>query len=204
MLTDSEIEEKARQRIAEMPVSERMQMEADIRTGVRYSYQSYRDCYKSLTKADRKKLYKFKSRELLSGGGGDYAMREIESEMMSRLNASREEIAAMKKNPFMSKVIKLLIITAVVSIGGVLLTALIGKLSGADMGIAYIGVGSTVSLLSLRWGDQLVKSFRFRKLQKAYEKPDFQEQEIDAAVFRIMKKTVMEKMEIEQNSSLWY
>ena len=199
MLTDNEIEEKARQRIAEMPISERMEMEAKIRTSVRYSHQSSKEGYRSLPKADRRAYYEFQSKELLSSGGGDYAMHEIECEMKERLNASREEIAAMKKNPFVSKVIKLLIITAVVSIGGVLLTALIGKLSGVDMGVAYIGVGSTASLLSLRWGDQLVKSFRFRKLQKAYENPEFQEQEIDAAVFRIMKENVMEKMKREEH-----
>ncbi len=31
---------------------------------------------------------------------------------------------------------------------------------------------------------------RFRKLQKAYEKPDFQESEIQAAVWRILRDKV--------------
>ena len=79
---------------------------------------------------------------------------------------------------------------AIVVIGGTLLTALIGKLSGMDMGGVYVGISAASGAFALRCGDLLIKAGRFRKLQKAYEKPDFQESEIQSAVWRILRDKV--------------
>ena len=59
---------------------------------------------------------------------------------------------------------------AIVVIGGTLLTALIGKLSGMDMGGVYVGISAASGAFALRCGDLLIKAGRFRKLQKSLRK----------------------------------
>ena len=197
MLTDAFIKEEAKRRLAAMPTSERMAKEARIRSGVRVSYQVSKEGYKSLTKPERAVYHSYNHDLVCSSGGGDFNMQAIEFQMKKKLNASRKDIASMKKNPFMFKALRALLIMVIVCIGGVLLTALIGKFSGWDMGYVYIGFSTLSGSFAMVVADYLLNAFRFRKLQKAYENPAFQESEINAAVFRLLNHSVKEKMKEE-------
>ena len=190
MLSDEQIQEEALKRIEAMNPVERGNIEAEIRNGFLLVDEVVAHGEKSLSKEERRLYYLFERKNLLNQSGGGFEYAEIEATIKASLKCSREDIAAMKKNPYMTSFFRTLIIMAIVVIGGTLLTALIGKLSGMDMGGVYVGISAASGAFALRCGDLLIKAGRFRKLQKAYEKPDFQESEIQAVVWRILRDKV--------------
>lgn len=189
MLTDEQIREEAERRIRAMPPEEKTAIEDEIREGINLSHKAARLGYKYLTKEERRKFHMYNARVLSNQSGGGFEYAEIELEAKERLHCTREQIAGMP-NPFWADVKRGLLITAIVGIGGVLLTAMIEKLSGLDMKLSYIGFSSASGYFALRCADRIVRAVRFKKLQKTYEKPTFQENEIQAAVFRILREGV--------------
>ncbi len=198
MLTDSFIQEEAKRRLEAMPKDERKAKEAEIRKGLQVSAKVSREGYKSLTKEEVGIYHRYNSQVINSSGGGDINMKAIEFDIQKRLNASREDIASMKKNPYLSKALRAFLIMAVICIGGVLLTALIEKASGWNMGYVYVGFSTLSGILAMGVAGQLITAYRFRKLRKAYEDPKFQESEIKAAVFRLLHQSVKDQFEKEQ------
>lgn len=189
MLTDEQIREEAERRVRAMSPEEKKTIEDEIKEGINLSHKAARLGYKYLTKEERLKFHKYNDRVLKSQSGGGFEYAEIELAVKERLHCTREQIAGMP-NPFWADVKRSLLIAALVGIGGVLLTALVEKLSGLDLKFVYIGFSGASGYFALSCATWIVRALRFNKLQKAYEKPDFQESEIRAAVFRILRDKV--------------
>ena len=69
-------------------------------------------------------------------------------------------------------------------------TAIAEKATGADLGFAYLAFSAFAGSLALSCGEALVNVLRFRKLQKAYRDPRYQQKLLDAAVYQELKAQV--------------
>ena len=190
ILTDEQILEEAQKRIDQMTVQEKYSFKNKIRQGYQLCDTVASMGYKHLSKEERKLYHEYNSDVLNAQSGGGFEYASIEVAVKNSLGVTREEIASMKKNPFAKGMWITLILDVVIGIGGVVGTAAIEKATGWELGFIYVAVSAATGGLSLRFASQLMQVIRFRKLQKAYQKPDFQESEIKAAVFRILKREV--------------
>lgn len=197
MLTDKQIQEEAEKRIAAMSHRERRALEVEIRDGIYLSENVSKFGYKVLSKEERRRYHMFNQKMMLNGVPTELAELEAVIKGMAgdrEAPVTQEEIAAMKKNPFFSDIKRALLIAALLVIGGNLLAALIEKLSGLDMTLAYIGFSSVSGYLALKCSKGILYALRFRRLQKAYADPDFQEKQIQRAIYRSLHETVRDQV----------
>ncbi|MCR4875872.1 MAG: hypothetical protein K5922_01720 [Clostridiales bacterium] len=170
-------------------------MEEKIRNGFDLVYRVVQNGLESLSKEEYTQFMQFEIKNMsTTGGGGTFEYAELEAELKGQLNVSRDQIATMK-NPYAPKLRRALLVTAIIGIGGNLGTALLAKVTGWDLGAAYLGFCSVTGGFALRVGDLAVRKHRFKKLQRAYNDPNFQEGEINAAVYRIIHDRVKEELE---------
>ena len=114
----------------------------------------------------------------------------IELALTEKLGVTRREILGMKRNPFVPTLRRRLILAAAVGLIGNLGTAIAEKATGADLGFAYLAFSAFAGSLALSCGEALVNVLRFRKLQKAYRDPRYQQKLLDAAVYQELKAQV--------------
>jgi hypothetical protein len=86
-----------------------------------------------------------------------------------------------------------------VGIGGIVGTALIEKYTGAELGFLYIIFGIVTSSLALAFGNRLINMLRFRKLQRAYRNPDYQENLIQSEVYKKIYEQVQSEYDRSHN-----
>ncbi len=191
MLTDKQIRKAAEDRIAAMSAEELGALENEIEDGLRLTETVSQHGYKTLSKEERRRYHLF-TRKMLdsSGGGGNLELAATETAVQRSLGVSREQIGAMERNPFTRSLWKTLLAAVLIGAGGNLLTALLVKHTGADLWYLYTIFSALAAGLLLRCAGIAVYAVRFRKLQKAYEQPEFQKGEIGAAVFRILQERV--------------
>jgi hypothetical protein len=190
ILTDEQILEEAKERISKMTDEEKSAIKDNIRQGYQMTDKVVSTGYKSLTQEERKIYMQFNTDSLKAQSGGGFEYASIEAAVKEQEGVSREEIASMKKNPFAKSMWITLILVVVIGIGGIVGTAAVAKTTGWDLKYVYMAISAATGLLSLRFASQLLQVIRFRKLQKAYQKTDFQESEIEAAKYRLLKREV--------------
>lgn len=185
-LTDEQIRQAAEKRLAAMDPAQREKEENEFRRYLELSHRAYRKGLDAETKAERQErdLIGYGQRQKLKAM--EYDIQGIESEVMERLHASREEIYHMKKNPYVKGMLVTLAIGVAVGIVGNLLTALIEKLTGADLRYLYVILSSLSGLIALAAAGRLMNIFRFRKLQRTYQQPAFWDRLIDAEMYRLL------------------
>ena len=120
-------------------------------------------------------------------------------DVWSDIGAIKDCISRMKKNPYAKSTFLTLIIVAAVGIGGIVGTALIEKYTGAELGFLYIIFGIVTSSLSLAFGNRLINMLRFRKLQRAYRNPDYQENLIQSEVYKKIYEQVKSEYDRSHN-----
>ena len=196
-LTDEQIRQAAEKRLAAMDPAQREKEENEFRRYLELSHRAYGKGLDTETKAERQE------RDLIGYGqwqklkAMEYDIQGIESEVMERLHASREEIYHMKKNPYVKGMLVTLAIGVAVGIVGNLLTALIEKLTGADLRYLYVILSSLSGLIALAAAGRLMNIFRFRKLQRTYQQPAFWDRLIDAEMYRLLYDQVRQEQKPE-------
>ena len=196
-LTDEQIRQAAEKRLAAMDPAQREKEENEFRRYLELSHRAYGKGLDTETKAERQE------RDLIGYGqwqklkAMEYDIQGIESEVMERLHASREEIYHMKKNPYVKGMLVTLAIGVAVGIVGNLLTALIEKLTGADLRYLYVILSSLSGLIALAAAGRLMNIFRFRKLQRTYQQPAFWDRLIDAEMYRLLYDQVRQEQKHE-------
>lgn len=125
----------------------------------------------------------------------DIILSATESAVMTRLRVSRQQIAQMKRNPFVAPMAAKLVIAAAVVLLGILITGAIERATGASLGFVYLVISAVSGSLALSCADQIVNAVRFRKLQKAYRDPEYRRKVLDAAVYRELREQVKSRRE---------
>ena len=196
-LTDEQIRQAAEKRLAAMDPAQREKEENEFRRYLELSHRAYGKGLDTETKAERQErdLIGYGQRQKLKAM--EYDIQGIESDVMERLHASREEIYHMKKNPFVKGMLVTLAIGVAVGIVGNLLTALIEKLTGADLRYLYVILSSLSGLIALAAAGRLMNIFRFRKLQRTYQQPAFWDRLIDAEMYRLLYDQVRQEQKPE-------
>ncbi len=200
LLSSYEITEEAERRLKQMDPAVRRETEREIREYLDLShlYVSKTLANDHLTRGQEAEYWRaqnFHRSRLIPNS----ELGSIESHVMNKLHASREEISRMKKNPYAKSTFLTLIIVAAVGIGGIVGTALIEKYTGAELGFLYIIFGIVTSSLALAFGNRLINMLRFRKLQRAYRNPDYQENLIQSEVYKKIYEQVQSEYDRSHN-----
>ncbi len=189
MLSDEQIMEEARKRVDAMDPEKKAETLALISDGYYLSFKAVNEEYSSLTREEKRRFHAFNSRLLENLSGGGYEGAETEYAVKKDLNLTREEIAQLKTNPYtpaIRKSAKLLL----VCVAGIVAAAALSKAVGFRLGVLYLILSCFSCAVSVHLANLAIRSARFRALQRNYEKPAYQESEINAAVFRILKDQV--------------
>ena len=200
LLSSYEISEEAERRLKQMDPAVREKTEREIREYLDLShlYVSKMLANEHMTRGQEAEYWRTQSlhmNRLIPNS----ELGSIESHVMNKLHASREEISRMKKNPYAKITFLTLIIAAAVGIGGIVGTALIEKYTGAELGFLYIIFGIAASSLALTFGNRVVNMLRFRKLQRAYRNPDYQENLIQSEVYKKIYEQVKSEYDRSHN-----
>lgn len=200
LLSSYEITKEAERRLKQMDPAVRRETEREIREYLDLShlYVSKTLANDHMTRGQEAEYWRaqnFHRSRLIPNS----ELGSIESHVMNKLHASREEISRMKKNPYAKSTFLTLIIAAAVGIGGIVGTALIEKYTGAELGFLYIIFGIVTSSLALAFGNRLINMLRFRKLQRAYRNPDYQENLIQSEVYKKIYEQVQSEYDRSHN-----
>ena len=188
IFSEEALRQAAREELERLSPTRRAEMEADIKERLRAAKMSYEEYARLSTEEEGKRIMLFSAD--MRAATGDVDLGGIEAGLMRKLNVSRRELADMKRNPFTAPMLTKLAIAAAVVIGGILITALIERATGAELGVVYVIISTASGALALSCAGQIVNAIRFRKLQRAYRSPQYRQKLLDAAVYRELREEI--------------
>lgn len=190
MLNEEQIREEARKKLASMDPYEKKALEDEIREGYEIvDIVKNNKGLNGLTPQQKSKFYYSETLEERRSNAGGIEGGVMENAIMKKLNISRDEIKTLKKNPFKASMYKQILLVALANLGMVV-AAGVSKVSGVNLDIAYPVLSCVSGVFALSFGNKLVDCIRFRNLQKKYDDPSFQNKEIDAEVYKMIKNEV--------------
>ena len=188
MLSDEQIKEGAKKRLESMDPEVRKQYENDINAMLDLRERKNENG-SSLSKKELNKFHQLVSIDLTRASGGEFDNKAMEEEVMRKLNISKEELATMKKNPYKAGMYKQILLTVLANLG-IVATYGASKAFGIDGTIAYPVLSGLSGFFALGFGNQLINSIKFRNLQKKLDDPKYQNAEIDAEAYRMIRDEV--------------
>ena len=189
MLDEDQIKQEARKRLQTMPYAERKKIEDQLNERYDIIDKVRNGGYDSLNRDQKSKFSYYETLDERKSNAGGISGGAFENSVINKFNISRDEIKTMKKNPFKASMYRQLLITVLANVG-IGLTALLSNNPNANLSYVYTILGTVSGAFALGFGNRLINCIRFKNLQKKYDEPSFQDKEIDAEVYNLIKDEV--------------
>ncbi len=189
MLNEEQIKEAAKKRLQNMNYSDRKKIEDQLNERYDIIDKVRKEGYDSLNRDQKSKFSYYETQDERKSNADGISGNDIEYVVMKKFNISRDEIKTMKKNPYKAGMYKQILLTVLANVG-MGITAVISNSSGMDLSFAYPILSAVSGIFALSFGKELVDCIKFRNLQKKYDDPSFQDKEIDAEVYKMIRDEV--------------
>ena len=189
LFSEEALRQAAREELERLSPTRRAELEEDINQMLEMGEFVRAKGYFRLTTEQQGKFHTLSATDMRRASV-DIQLDAIESAVMNRLGASKQEIAQRKRNPFAAPMVTKLVIAAAVVLLGILITGAIERATGAELGFVYLVISAVSGSLALSCADQIVNAVRFRKLQRAYRDPEYRRKLLDAAVYRELREQI--------------
>ncbi len=202
MMTDEEIIDEAKRRLAAMDPELIKQEEDKINEGIDLCNRYWEKGMRSLSREERRKMFDYEAGNVaMEFKGLSYNSYLTEASLMEEWNMSRKELAAIEKNPFKKPMLIWgLMIPACVII--LIVLVIIEKNTDVNLGFLAIPfvIGTVVSFIVFlnKW----TCMGNFKQLQKNYRDPELEENAINLAVRKMIRERVrlQRKAESQENN----
>ena len=192
MLSEEQIKIEAKKRFNEMAPTRKALLVKEINEIIDMNEYVSEKGYLNLTREEQGEFHRLMSIKMNRESPGGVINTSLEEAVMKKLKCSREEIETMRKNPFVPQMLKMIVL-AILPTLCIVVAAGIAKKTGVDLTIVYTVLSSLTGLFALGSGYQLVNCVKFRKIQKSYNKPEYQEERIKAAVYIQLREEIENK-----------
>ncbi len=183
MMTDEQIREEAAKKLETMDPEDRQALEDEIRAYLD-SFDRIKQ-WDELTSREKDTIHYLETVHERHSSAGGLDIGVTQAALMRSLNATRDELASMEKNPYTPTLLRTLAIAGAVGIGGNVATAFAAKALEIRLVLLHFLLFSCAFGFLLSAAGTLMDLLRFRRMQKLFRDPAFQQKEIDAAVYNI-------------------